>query len=273
MDSPTSAAAFEEGTYCPDCGYDLRGISAARCPECGLGLEFVEGDVPLLPWARRREIGRLRAYWHTWLLVSLRRKRFYRALLQPLSHADAQRFRYVTLLHAFVPFALMLPVWAYAHPPTFKSMAGEFGSWFPVPWLVGLAAALVVLTGVPAGFLRPRGASVRRQNRAIALCRYACAPLALLPIPLILFVLVLLPKISVPLRNTLASVAVAVAVLAVGSWLVALREIAWRLTHSQRRTWIVMLVAPALATFLAFAALFAPPLLAAWLAVIFYSLR
>ncbi|MEP0847902.1 MAG: hypothetical protein HRF50_13915 [Phycisphaerae bacterium] len=273
MESQPSIAAFSEGTYCPDCGYDLRGSSTARCPECGLGLEFIEGDIPLLPWARRREIGRLRAYWRTWLLVSVRRKRFYRALLQPLSHADAQRFRYVTLLHALVPFVLVLPAWAYAHPPTFRAMTGEFGWWFPIPWLVGLAAALVVLTGVPAGFLRPRGASVRQQNRAIALCRYACAPLALVPIPFILFIFVLLPRISVPARNTLTSLAVAVAVLLVGSWLVALREIAWRLTHSQRKMWLVTLVAPALATFLGFLALIVPPLVAAWLAVVFYSLR
>lgn len=30
---------LNEGVHCPNCGYDLRGLPAGRCPECGFGFE------------------------------------------------------------------------------------------------------------------------------------------------------------------------------------------------------------------------------------------
>jgi hypothetical protein len=47
------------------CGYDLRGLSENRCPECGQA--FDPGDPPPadVPWLHRREIGAWPAFWRT----------------------------------------------------------------------------------------------------------------------------------------------------------------------------------------------------------------
>ena len=33
--SASTASSSADDLYCPDCGYNLRGITSDRCPECG----------------------------------------------------------------------------------------------------------------------------------------------------------------------------------------------------------------------------------------------
>jgi hypothetical protein len=58
---------------------------------------------------------------------------------------------------------------------------GDMGLGFAVIYLIAAAATFAVITGLPSYFFHPRGISIERQNRAIALSYYACAPLALGP--------------------------------------------------------------------------------------------
>ena len=46
------------GRFCPDCGYDLRGISSDRCPECGHAVDPTSLAISIIPWTHRRSLGR-----------------------------------------------------------------------------------------------------------------------------------------------------------------------------------------------------------------------
>lgn len=189
----TSAAISETDLdlFCPECGYELRGISIDHCPECGQPIDRTSMSVARLPWAHRHAIGRVRAYWRTNLLVMFRPKRLAEEINRPVSFADAQRFRHVTVLLAWFPmlsiFVVTLAVnWNDAttsiHIPT-----ARFG-WFleascvlsllPAAWL-----ALLMISGVGSYFFHPKSLSILRQNRAVALSYYTCAPLAWLWVP------------------------------------------------------------------------------------------
>src|ERR1041385_7387891 len=95
------AAAFADDLICPDCGYSLRGLTVARCPECGLTLDFIEGGQSTLPWAHRRPGGFWRSYWRTVWLVMFHTKRFCREAYRPVDLRDAQRFRYLSVAIGF----------------------------------------------------------------------------------------------------------------------------------------------------------------------------
>ena len=56
--TPPDLPPLPEGIYCLDCGYDLRGSTSARCPECGFSLELLRTGESQIPWAHRRELGR-----------------------------------------------------------------------------------------------------------------------------------------------------------------------------------------------------------------------
>ena len=183
----TTRPAYADDLYCPECGYSLRGLTSNRCPECGLILDFIESATTLIPWERRREIGRLRAYWQTVFQVMFRNKVFCRAAYRSVSHRDAQRFRWVTILHVFVPLLLSLLGWLVFSAATLANTADEMGGgWFIVVCGLGVLLALIAVTGLPSYFFHPRFLTIDRQNRAVALSYYGCAALACTPAALLL---------------------------------------------------------------------------------------
>ena len=168
--------------YCPECGYNLRGLTSRRCPECGLALDFLESETPIIPWERRREIGRLRAYWQTVLMVMFRNKLFCRAAFRPVSYRDSQRFRWVCILHVLIPLLLMLPILKVFDAEVLADAVENFGVWFIVVVHTCALLALLALTGLPSYFFHPKSLSVEQQNRAVALSYYGCAALTWAPL-------------------------------------------------------------------------------------------
>ena len=193
---------------CPACGYDLRGIDSDRCPECGL--EIDRAAVSRIPWVNRAKIGRARAYCRTAWMATARTAALAAEVQRPVDLRDGQTFRRITVLIAWLPLAA-LTAWAGATVPSnngfvpvvnghisgvvFNAINGADGVplGLIVPYTVGLATpgvlpaavllALVLITGAPSYFFHPRRLPVERQNRAVAASYFACAPLALLPIP------------------------------------------------------------------------------------------
>ena len=193
---------------CPACGYDLRGIDSDRCPECGLPID--RAAVSRIPWVNRARIGRVRAYCRTAWMATARTAALAAEVQRPVDLRDGQTFRRITMLIAWLPLA-GLTAWAGATVPSnngfapmvnghiagvvFNAINGADGVplGLIVPYAVGLATpgllpaaillALVLVTGVPSYFFHPRRLPVGRQNRAVAASYFACAPLALLPIP------------------------------------------------------------------------------------------
>jgi len=183
--SETTRSAYADDLFCPECGYSLRGLTSDRCPECGLLLDFIESEVSLIPWERRREIGRTRAYWQTVVLTMLRSKFLCRAAYRPVNYRDAQLFRWITLLHVFVPLVLVLPLWRATSPGTLEDVVDEVGYWVAGLVCVCVLLGLVALTGLPSYFFHPTYMSVESQNRAVALSYYGCSSLALTPLPFV----------------------------------------------------------------------------------------
>jgi hypothetical protein len=94
-----------DGLLCPDCAYDLRALTSDRCPECGFELAPLRRQESLLPWRRRRQIGRLRAFWKTFWVICTRPKRLAIEISIDQPASDARRFWLVTYLH-LLPFVL-----------------------------------------------------------------------------------------------------------------------------------------------------------------------
>lgn len=178
--------------FCPECGYNLRGLTSDRCPECGYSLEALRSRIPRLPWAHRAEIGRMRAYWQTVWMVMFRHKRFCEEIARPVDYRDAQRFRWVTVLHAYVPILIgTVLLYAWVDPRRFDGTFLDDVSHAAWP-LVGLHVCILLFlagaTGLPSYFFHPRGVPVEQQNRAIALSYYAAAALAWKPMVFVIFV-------------------------------------------------------------------------------------
>jgi len=185
-------APLPVGIVCPDCGYDLRGSTSARCSECGFALDGLRSQETQVPWSHRRELGWLRAYWKTVWLVLRRPKQFCLEMSRPVSYADSQSFRWITTLHAYPPVVVVAAVWYY-----FEQRRGRGGGgdelWLLAGVLIWLLLALVLLPGLASYFFQPREHTTEQQNRAIALSYYAWSPLALLlfalPMPIAVLLL------------------------------------------------------------------------------------
>ncbi|MGD8452486.1 MAG: hypothetical protein PVJ57_11755 [Phycisphaerae bacterium] len=190
--TPTEHPPIPADVRCPDCGYDLRGLTSMNCPECGLSLEVVRSRESQIPWVHRRHRGLLRAYCQTVGLVERRPRRFCFEMVRPVSFPDSQSFRWMTFLLAYVPLLLIGAVGCIA-----KCREGaDVG---PAMWLfagsqVVTAAWLAGLPGLCSYAFHPRRLSIEQQNRAIALSYYAWAPLALMPLTLPFFLLAALTE-------------------------------------------------------------------------------
>lgn len=181
--------------YCPDCGYNLRGLTSRRCPECGLALDFLESETPIIPWERRRELGRFRAYWQTVLMVMFRNKLFCRAFYQPISDGDARSFRRLSILQAWLSTLLaFVAFWSFESDAA-AGLVRFLGAWFVAYIYACFFLFLCAVTAWPGAVFASLVQTNEQRSRAVALGRYACAGLVWMLPALIVFLL------SLPLRR------------------------------------------------------------------------
>lgn len=174
--------------FCPECDYNLRDLPERRCPECGTDFDPTTLRVSRIPWVHRKELGFLRAYWKTVRLVMFRTTQFSQERCRPVDYRDAQRFRWLTILHVYVPVFVAC---AYAFGRALVRGEYEFDSRFleAIIWSTAQFCGVlfvVAMTGVPSYLFHPRYLSIEQQNRAVALSYYACAALALTPLTCVL---------------------------------------------------------------------------------------
>jgi hypothetical protein len=191
--------------FCIGCGYNLRGLSSERCPECGLRIDTAQGSE--IAWEARKEIGGLRAFWRTMMRGTFHVKRLAHAVAHPVDSGSAMGFRVIVSLLAALPVSVLFWIIVHAEKGTgFVSawepgvssgplMPAPFPSWWEIPilWSAGatmwavlpLGAFITVFlgTGVLGYWLRAEGISHERRKRAVAASAYVSGPLAMLIVP------------------------------------------------------------------------------------------
>ena len=251
---PRIDAAPDADPLCPQCGYNLRGLDAGRCPECGLPAGSASVARTAIPWAYRQTLGWLPAYRRTAWLATVNPRKFATEVDNPAGYRDALRFRLLTCLLATVPVSVVgVGIMAWYGSAGFLTLLSPYlinglmhmteetldptipwAFTFAIPWESGatlpgvLPAALflaaVLVSGVASYAFHPRRLPVVRQNRAVALSHYASAPLVLLPVPAAAFMVVAVlqqialddPGTSFPRLITLLTVVGSVGAAAVG---------------------------------------------------------
>jgi hypothetical protein len=188
--APHPDAAPLSEVFCSSCGYNLRGLTADRCPECGSAIDFDHLISSEIPWAHRINRGRLRAYWQTVQSAVIHPTQFGEHVHRPMDYRDSQHFRWMTIAHVLAPLlaaAVSLYCLVQFGIVTNPMMHEVLVNVWPVAtFLLAMFAFLLAATGVPSYFCHPHRLPIERQNRGIALSYYAAAPLGLSPLAILL---------------------------------------------------------------------------------------
>jgi len=177
-DAATQGLAADR--FCESCGYNLRGLTGDRCPECGS--EFDPDALPIaqIPWLRRSRIGVWKAYWQTVFAVILHPIQFARETGKPvqLKLEDADRFRKVVCRAAAVSATIGFigPLLLRFSPQTLLETSVGLLIVGLGAWTFASIFLRICTTSLPITFVAP--ADIPRAR--IMLC-YAAAPWAMLP--------------------------------------------------------------------------------------------
>ena len=185
--------------YCPACGYSLRGLDSARCPECGETFDPQTVRETSIPWAHRERIGRVRAFVKTCWFAGRRPTRLGREASRPQRYRDARHFQYVLTVVAFTPPAVAagllskeladlvqtasiasvspttgLAQWNIGHDLLWCILAGLS---LPIVATASVYALGFMLTSIHTYAFHPKHLPPERQNNAIAVGYYAVGPI------------------------------------------------------------------------------------------------
>ena len=194
----TPLAAPSRTILCPGCGYDLRAATGDRCSECGLVIDREALGRSGFPWAHRRGIGRVRAYFKTVWLVTVDSKQLAQETAKTQSPRDAAAFLWwvgLAMTACFVAAVVMLVesgaiAEAAVDPQTNFRMVTRWPGLVQdlvVPWSAGIArrewlffcAALLgfYVAGAPRAVIRTGAPSSDFADTVRAIGAYAAAPL------------------------------------------------------------------------------------------------
>lgn len=199
---PSETVATSVDLYCPHCGYNLRGIDSAVCPECGKPFDRAALNISQIPWVHRKEIGIWRAFWRTVWMTTFHPRQLALDMSVPARLEDALSFRRNVVASAGLPLMAAIAVIYVDFIANASSRWGPMFDWqlgmrwpYIMCWMieffvilmfgVTLWIALYSASGVASWFFRPAEMPVRQQNRAVSLSYYTCAPLAWSFIPTI----------------------------------------------------------------------------------------
>jgi hypothetical protein len=169
IDPPPAATHVTRS--CDGCGYDLRGIVEARCPECGLEFDPIAPPVANVPWFHRRSIGWLTALWRTFWLATLQTQWLVDEVRRDtaLDRHAAQSFRWICV--------------GVATCSTTVAMGMALDPRVPVAGIAATALPLLVFFHLATVLMYSMGFdSPGRRARFETLQDFTAAPLLLMPI-------------------------------------------------------------------------------------------
>lgn len=158
----TKTVALDRDAYCPACGYNVRGVEACRCPECGEAFDPAKLSMSQIPWTWQRRVGYMRAFFLTVWLATLQARRMAAGGPEPLDRVKARWFGLICEGLLAVPICAVLlsmsltarsPSWS---GPIFASQTAAWlelwveqllglwamaAGWWPLALLLGLATA------------------------------------------------------------------------------------------------------------------------------------
>lgn len=200
---------------CPSCGYDLRAVAGGRCPECGFEVDAVSLQRSEIPWANRRKIGWVRAYFKTAWQFIRRRGNLSVEVGRPQDLLEGRSFSRIT---GVLLAAILIGVWglvlrtfkgrAYEALAVMSDEGGRYSfyrgplraPWLDdllVPWSAGVTLGWVIpvaltlfafhLATVQRTVFRLRGKSVDLKRAAAAIGSYTSAPLLLIGPAMVLY--------------------------------------------------------------------------------------
>jgi hypothetical protein len=178
---------------CQTCGYDLRGLIATRCPECGSRFDPTQLPGARIPWLQRAAIGNWRAYWRTVGMVMFHPREFGDEIWNAprLDPKAAARFRMLLIGQAMLSTVIVAAALCWGNAPARWSAQ--------VRWLANVESVCVVTLGI---FLLIATDLVQEDSWQRTMNVYACAPLALVPFAEIILLVVALAHGPFELAST-----------------------------------------------------------------------
>lgn len=175
-----TADASSNDQRCDACGYWLRGLTVARCPECGSPFDPHAVPQADIPWLRREELGLSTAYVKTVSMILWRPKQFAAELCRPVrvSADDAYEFRLLTIFIASTSILLVLMAMGRHSLRIYPLQTVPV---YVMAWVI-IAAGLRIVSDLPTFIW---SGLPRRASDLSPLHQYACAPLALVPLVLL----------------------------------------------------------------------------------------
>lgn len=264
---PEPTMPADQDAFCPQCDYNIRGVTLGRCPECGR--EF-DPDEPLtsgIAWTSRKSLGRVRAYVRTWAMATFRPGRLVQAASRPQPIKDARRFRTVTITLTVLLLAAMAAATVYARSKLHDRYSPSEVKWRLI--LVGIAGGcawigLMAASNVVTWFAGPGTFPVERRNRAIAASYYTVAPTLLWVVPARLICLAMgqgLEQLNVFVLESLLVLTAGVATIAVLVYCGLLTPLlVARMTKRTLPGWLLTVLLMPVAQVVAAALAIAPPL-------------
>ncbi|GJM24466.1 MAG: hypothetical protein DHS20C16_08810 [Phycisphaerae bacterium] len=189
-DATADHAANDFDVYCHECGYNLRGISEPRCPECGKDSPALLNAESSIPWIHRKELGNVRAFLKTVLFATFSPRKLSEDVYLHIDYREARKFQRWTIAVAMVWMictTIMLHVAAARGELTDTTIVSALEMYWPSVLFNALVLLYLMLaTGIPSLFFDYRDVPINLRNNAIALSYYCCAPLTWWPLPVII---------------------------------------------------------------------------------------
>jgi len=185
----TAPAVSAVPRLCDECSYDLRGIESDFCPECGQPISDAALSISQIPWTKAGG-----GYWATVWMVLRWPHRLAREVRRPTTPdlRRAAHFYWISLAIGLTPLAVAF-VWPSIAPSGYRANYLPYTTSEKIRALG--VAILLALAVVHRCFCMVRNSFVSEteiwakhhgEKRAIAVSRYAAAPIVLTPCFLLL---------------------------------------------------------------------------------------